>query len=769
MDDLRNAIRDFFSEMPVVSFSTPIDGAHLVIADNYQGMYSMISHLITTHNAKKIAYISGIAGNADSNERFEAYQKALSDNNIAFNDALVEPGDFWYTSGKNAVSSLLDSKGIEFDAIVGANDCMAIGAYWELERRGFNIPEQIIVGGFDNISTGIYLDSPLTTINQPMGQLGAEGMQLMLSLIENKQPPSVRKVPCSLVIRKSCRCSYKSNKQSNQTAVDNCTFESAFKKNKKIALYLLKNYLSDICSDDQYDKWATDFAEALLRNDESEDKITSAIKQIIQVCIKKGYEISFLAEIVNSFIINAEHLLSTDKIVGVISSVNEIIKITERNIHKEMQDKFYQQVSTSHRGTVDVDIIITMSRLRIYFRYEFSQLKTELLLFAFFDKDRLAKPHFYHNEREIDVDTLEPYPLEGLIPEHFLSLKNAVSLVIIPIFNDTTKQGYVVIPFGALHPFSYNLWGQEINALLKVLYFVEESERYSKNLESIIEERTKSLVETQKNLSIAAHQAGMAEIATQLLHNVGNTTNSLFSSAEKIKTLLENSSSEKFKMLRLIINQNQNNLHDFLVNDERGKLIPTYLDKICKAVENEREELQNAIKQLSNGLVSIESIIKGHQKYAEYTTISIELNIVDAVENVLKSLGELILENHIVIRKAFSQQNPIALRTQPAKLHHILTSAIQNSVEAMAFSEKKEITISLKKEEKIQITISDTGEGILPEYITDLFRQGFTMKKGHLGLGLHTSINFAREMGGNMEIQSGGKNCGTTVQIFLPI
>lgn len=207
-DELYAFCRSFLP-MPVISIGVEIEGITSLKVDNYKGMYDVVSHLIEHHKHKRIVFVKGPDTNPEANTRYQAYADALKNHGILLDPALIFKGDFRQESGADAVCCLLDRLKISLktiDAIVCANDAMAVYAMEEIQRRGYSVPGDVAVAGFDNIGECICLSPPLTSVNQPFGQIGRQAALLLLDKIEGKKVPEKNNLPTESVIRQSCGC-----------------------------------------------------------------------------------------------------------------------------------------------------------------------------------------------------------------------------------------------------------------------------------------------------------------------------------------------------------------------------------------------------------------------------------------------------------------------------------------------------------------------------------------------------------------------------------
>lgn len=178
--------------------------------DDFSGMYALVEHLIKKHSRKKIAFITGNPGVYEADTRFLAYKKALKDNNIEFNENYVFVGNFVRESGILAVKEFLEKRKISFDALVGANDLMALYAMKELQNRGFKIPEDISIGGFDDLNSATSYNPKLTTVHQPARELGYIALKEFASaLISGSNSKQNYQLETKLILRQSCGCNNK--------------------------------------------------------------------------------------------------------------------------------------------------------------------------------------------------------------------------------------------------------------------------------------------------------------------------------------------------------------------------------------------------------------------------------------------------------------------------------------------------------------------------------------------------------------------------------
>ncbi len=196
-----------YASLPQAHIGIRAEGASCFNIDNASGMYALVEHLIVAHGRRNIVFINGKRGGHESDERLRAYRDALLDHGIEYDEDYVYDGNFLRERGILAVAEFLDKRKLRFDGLVGANDLMTLYAMKELQKRGFRIPEDISVGGFDDLASARSHRPALTTVHQPATKLGYTAMtEFARSLMEEDAAAIERELPARLIIRQSCGC-----------------------------------------------------------------------------------------------------------------------------------------------------------------------------------------------------------------------------------------------------------------------------------------------------------------------------------------------------------------------------------------------------------------------------------------------------------------------------------------------------------------------------------------------------------------------------------
>lgn len=285
-----------------------------------------------------------------------------------------------------------------------------------------------------------------------------------------------------------------------------------------------------------------------------------------------------------------------------------------------------------------------------------------------------------------------------------------------------------------------------------------------------IEQRTKELQQAEQVASKNAHAAGMAEIATNILHNIGNTLNSVNLSMLQMEEALESSHMKNLEKALKMIDDHRDNLGDYFTNDPKGKLLPQYLSEVGKAIGENHATSIETFQYLLRKVKMIEDIVSSQQQYVKMGRFMEDVTMEDVVRESIGMLGLGNPRENFRLVTHFDDVPPV--RGQRVKIMQIVINLLKNALESIgsASSEKiHEIEVRLTQEGTyIVLSIRDTGIGVAAENLDKIFSHGFTTKKDGHGFGLHFCANAARELAGSLKVESPGENKGATFILRLP-
>ena len=274
-----------------------------------------------------------------------------------------------------------------------------------------------------------------------------------------------------------------------------------------------------------------------------------------------------------------------------------------------------------------------------------------------------------------------------------------------------------------------------------------------------------------RQLIDTSRSAGMADVATGVLHNVGNVLNSVSVSATVVADRLRHSKVLKLCRATAMLREQNSHLGDFLTTDPKGKLIPGFLSTVSEELASERTELIARMDAVGEHIKHIREIVTMQQNYAKVSGVYENLSPMELVEDGLRLNVAAFERHHIELVREFEENLP-KVCVDRHKFLQILINLLRNAKHAMEHVVERErrmiIRMSMASSDRVKVVISDNGIGIPPENMTKIFNHGFTTKKDGHGFGLHSGANAAKEMGGSLTARSDGHGQGAEFTLELP-
>jgi signal transduction histidine kinase len=302
---------------------------------------------------------------------------------------------------------------------------------------------------------------------------------------------------------------------------------------------------------------------------------------------------------------------------------------------------------------------------------------------------------------------------------------------------------------------------------------VDELKRSEVSLAAEIAERKRLQAkadQAHKQLLAVARQAGMAEVATGILHNVGNVLNSVNVSATVAMDRLRGSRIDGLEKAVALLRQNQTDLATFL-HTERGQNLLSYLGQLSSHIAASQNGTMQELESLDKNVQHIKDIVAVQQDYARCSGLTEKMQVAELVEDALRITASSLEQHKIKIISNFDCQTP-PVEADRHRVLQILVNVLQNAQQACDESHRadKMITIAIGVEGKnISISVTDNGVGIAPENLERIFQHGFTTRRHGHGFGLHNAALTAKEMGGSLRVESPGAGLGAKFTLKLPL
>jgi PAS domain S-box-containing protein len=273
------------------------------------------------------------------------------------------------------------------------------------------------------------------------------------------------------------------------------------------------------------------------------------------------------------------------------------------------------------------------------------------------------------------------------------------------------------------------------------------------------------------DLEIASRHAGMAEVASSVLHNVGNVLNSVNISANVIRDRARKYPVAEAAKVADLLETHTADLADFLTRDNRARQVVDFLKKLSQHMAAEQNALIEELKELSKNVDHIKDIVSMQQSYAKVSGVVEKVQVANLIEDALRMHASSLLRHDVHIAREYAPE-VTEITIEKHKALQILVNLIHNAKNACDEAGRKDKELILRAYPGgagVCIEVADNGVGIPPENMTKIFNHGFTTRKNGHGFGLHSGAVAATEMGGSLQAHSAGPGQGATFTLSLPL
>ncbi len=304
----------------------------------------------------------------------------------------------------------------------------------------------------------------------------------------------------------------------------------------------------------------------------------------------------------------------------------------------------------------------------------------------------------------------------------------------------------------------------------KAAISIENAQLYHQ-LEKRVLERTAQLEAAQREIVKAAHYSGMADIASGVLHNVGNILNSINTSVDVSLSMLHKSKMPSFQRANTLLRENEHRLGAFFDVDPRGKKLASFYAMLGDRLPQEHFSLRSELEKIQKCANLIKDVISTQQEYATAGLLTEKLDLSSIVEDALVLVTASFSRHSVRIDKNYDKTPPTPV--QKSKLIHVLTNILKNAKESLSGKPPEErlivIDVGCVPNACVFIRLADNGQGIHRRQLSKIFTHGFTTKRNGRGFGLHTCANYMTEMGGSIEVDSEGRGKGAVFTLKFPL
>jgi len=279
------------------------------------------------------------------------------------------------------------------------------------------------------------------------------------------------------------------------------------------------------------------------------------------------------------------------------------------------------------------------------------------------------------------------------------------------------------------------------------------------------------LKQAQQEMLEASRLAGKAEVATSVLHNVGNVLNSVNVSTGLLADRIMRSKAPTLAKAVALIREHQADLGSFLTCDPKGSQLPGYLAQLAGHLAQEQDAALEELRTLERNVGHIKEIVAMQQNYARVSGVRERVQVTALVEDALRMHSDALDRHHVQLVREYAPDLPELLLDRHKALQ-ILINLISNAKYACDAAGRTDgrLTARVTRGDRVvKLTILDNGVGVPPENLTHIFNHGFTTRRNGHGFGLHCSALAARELGGSLSAQSEGPGKGAAFTLELPL
>jgi len=723
------AFHQRYQTLPMVSLAKFMEGMPTVSVDSYLGMRALLAHLIEEHGFRRLAFMRGPEEHYYAQERYRAYLDALQAFNLPLIPELITRPLPW-ESGVEAVEILLDERGLQpgrdFQAVVAVSDMMAVWAMKTLQTRGFEVPADVAVTGFNNSIEERLATPPLTTVDLPFYEQASKAMDVLMQQLSGESVAALITLPSKLVVRQSCGCP--------STAVALASSSPAGRAGKGRGAVKLEEVRAGCVSEMEARlglsplksaEWLESLFDTFLQNIEtSSQKFLSVLNNVLDQALRSGHDIlrwqnatSILRHWVLQYVskserMNVEVLISQARVV-VEEAVQRSHAYSQWQAEREAEN--LREINRALLTTFDAKQLADVLAERLpslgipsvylvtYEQPTDAEVPEQARLMLAYSDQKCAA---------LEPDGLR-FATYQIIPEDFLPQDRRYSLVVEPLYFQDKSLGYVVFEIGPHDGNIYELLRNNLSSALQGATLFQEIQQARLDAEK----------------------------------------------ADRIKTrLLANVSHEMRTPLNIIMGYTGDALQS--PSKYRSELPASLLSDIRQIQSNAEHQLR-----VINDLLDLSR--------AEIDELDLSLELLDPRQLLMEafhSLADQATSPGIQWKIDVPDRLP-QLRADAVRLRQIFLNLLSN---AKKYTESGQITLGAEVvPPEIHFWVTDTGLGIDPEQQERIFEPFVTIEDdrriaGGIGLGLSITRHLVALHGGRIKLDS-RPNQGSTFHIYLPL
>ena len=725
-----NSFHSRYRSLPMVSLAQFMEGTPTVSVDSYHGMRVLLEHLIKDHDYQRLAFIRGPEEHYYAQERYRAYLDTLQAHNLPLRPELVTRPLRW-ESGAEAVNILLDERGlrpgVDFQAVVAVSDMLALWALKTLQERGFQVPRDVAVTGFNNSIEERLATPPLTTVDLPFYDQGAKAVEILLAQLKGETVPALITLQSRLVVRQSCGCpsaavaqaAYISRQGRQILSVKKAWGRMLASKNDCLLEMAAQVHIGE----GKISEWIAPVCNAYLAEVEhaSDGIFIHTLEDVLDRAMRENSEL-FLwhgaISVLRRWAFSGISDKKKDWLESLFAQAHIVVSEAIQRSHSfwqwrsERQAENLRETARILLTTFDVPQLTDaltecLPRLGIPSAYlalyenPSASLEQARLILAYTEQGRIP----------LDPDG-RLFPADQLVPPDLLP-RRRYSLVVEPLYFQEKPIGFVVFELGPHEGDVYELLRGNLSSALQGAFLFQEIQQARSTAEK----------------------------------------------ADRIKTrLLANVSHEMRTPLNIILGYTHNSLEASY----------PYRSSLPEALITDLRHIQsNAEHQLRviNDLLDLSR--------AQIDELDLSLELIDPLPVLAESFHSLADQSNIpdvTWHLELPERLPV-IRADPVRLRQILLNLLSN---ARKFTERGQVVLGAEVvPPHLHIWVTDTGMGIPPDQKERIFEPFVTVESdrnisGGIGLGLSITRHLIALHGGTLTLDS-QPGQGSTFHIYLPL
>jgi DNA-binding LacI/PurR family transcriptional regulator/signal transduction histidine kinase len=755
-------------ELPTVSVAVKVPGCPSVLVDNERGLHDVIAHLAADHGYQRIGFVRGPETSPEAERRFRVYREVMAQHGLGVDPAWIMPGTFDEASGQRAIEILFDERGVSVEALVLANDAMALGAIDALMARGIDVPERVAVVGFDDTERASFATPSLTTVRQPLYKLGRRAAAMLLARIEGQSHQPDLVLPTEPVFRESCGCPLRVTK-SMPLRFGTGTLpplSTSFQRRRPAIVAEITSFFDSPALAPS--SWAAPLVDAFA--DELDGRAHGVFLRTLQQTLRRvadaGEDVWPWQKLVpllgqwfspwfapeSVIAVQADELLGQARlVVADVARRAQAQKriVTERRAHtlSNISQALISALDLRELAAVLADGLPRLEVKSCFLSlYENPKKPTEWSHLVF----QLEDTHLGFDGGPANrIARLEEPPVRfrsrRLAPPGKLPENRPFTAVLEPLYFKEEQLGFVLFELGPAEGTFYDELRQQLSSAIMRLLREEELARLhhaEKERSRELEHTYRAMQENQEKLLISEKMAALGRLSAGIAHEMNTPL-------AAVRTAL----------------------------DELGKLADEYrvsLDDPRVTPADHRDianDMSSAVRLAASAAEKVAGFVQGIKfQTRDFSGMQkLRFNAIPVIQDTLLLLNHLLRESGCAISFEHPAM-PVEIFGLPGRLAQVVTNLVTNAIDASRPKGGGTIVLWLEpKEKEVELRVTDTGTGIAPEIMKRIFDPMFTTKPFGEGTGLGLSIVHdivSSEFSGTIEVDTRVGE-GTTFTLHL--